>query len=318
MSVRFTKQMKFTIKLILFLTALCISAGFLNAQTISRVRKIETETQPKILQFRDVVENRLKSFGYQDTVTGKFVSADIPLSKVCPIDTNLAARRVFYDYGAIFVAEDSVRFPTKCIFPNETEVQVYQNASNPVTENIGGTQITLQKPAMDALLKARKEASRLGLSITPRGGSIAGTRSFEDTHRLWRSRFDPALNYWVKRGKISREAAANASKMGIQDQVEQVLKWEDNGYYFSTGFNKSILYSVAAPGASQHIFMLALDVKQFSNSRVRKILAENGWYQTVKSDLPHFTYLGKEESELPSLGLKAVTSGGYKFWIPIE
>lgn len=312
--------MKFTIKSILFLTVLLSGVTFLNAQTISRVRKIETtaKTKPEVLRFRDVVEKRLTTFGYQDTVTGKFVSADIPLSKVCAIDTNLAARRVFYDYGAIFVAEDDVRFPTKCIFSNEAEVRVYQNASNPVTENIGGTQITLQKPAMDALLKAINEARKKGLSITPRGGSISGKRSFEDTHRLWKSRFDPALNYWVKRKKISQQAAANARKMGIQDQVEQVLKWEDKGFYFSTGFNKSILYSVAAPGASQHIFMLALDVKQFSNRRVREILADNGWYQTVKSDLPHFTYLGKKEKDLPSLGLKAVNSGGYKFWIPNE
>lgn len=320
MSDRFNKQMKFTIKPIFFIAVLLFSFTFENAQTISRVRKVETksETKPIDLRFRDVVENRLKSFGYQDAVTGKFVSADIPLSKVCAIDTNLAARRVFYDYGAIFVAEDAVRFPTKCIFSNETEVQVYQNASNPVTENIGGTQITLQKPAMEALLKARKEARRSGLTITPRGGSISGKRSFEDTHRLWRSRFNPALNYWVRRKKISKPAAANARKMGIQDQVEQVLLWEDEGFYFSTGFNKSILYSVAAPGASQHIFMLALDVKQFNNRRVREILADNGWYQTVKSDLPHFTYLGRKESELPSLGLKAVNSGGYKFWIPNE
>ena len=312
--------MKFTIKSILLLTVFFLGVAFINAQTISRVRKIETkaDTTPKILRFRDVVEKRLESFGYQDTVTGKFVSADIPLSSVCAIDTNLAARRVFYDYGAIFVAEDAVRFPTKCIFSNEAEVQVYQNASNPVTENIGGIRITLQKPAMDALLKARREARAKGLTITPRGGAISGKRSFEDTHRLWRSRFNPALNYWVRRKKISKQAAANARKMGIQDQVEQVLKWEDKGFYFSTGFNKSILYSVAAPGASQHIFMLALDVKQFSNRRVRKILADNGWYQTVKSDLPHFTYLGKKESELPSLGLKAVNSGGYKFWIPNE
>jgi hypothetical protein len=80
--------------------------------------------------------------------------------------------------------------------------------------------------------------------------------------------------------------------------------------------DKSILYSVAAPGASQHIFMLALDVQQFGDKRVRDILADNGWFQTVVSDLPHFTFIGVSEPELPSLGLKPVTSGGQKFWIP--
>jgi hypothetical protein len=120
----------------------------------------------------------------------------------------------------------------------------------------------------------------------------------------------------MKRRRISRQDAEDAKTLPIQEQVAKVLEWEDQGFYFSTGFNKSILYSVAAPGASQHIFMLALDVTQYNNAQVREILAKHGWFQTVKSDLPHFTYLGREESDLPAHGLKAVTSGGYKFWIP--
>jgi hypothetical protein len=62
--------------------------------------------------------------------------------------------------------------------------------------------------------------------------------------------------------------------------------------------------------------MLALDVEQYSNASVRKILADHGWFQTVKSDMPHFTYLGVKESELPSLGLRPVNVDGQKFWIP--
>jgi hypothetical protein len=62
--------------------------------------------------------------------------------------------------------------------------------------------------------------------------------------------------------------------------------------------------------------MLALDIEQFANKDVRAILARHGWFQTVKSDLPHFTYLGVEELQLPSLGLQAVFVSGQKFWIP--
>ena len=62
--------------------------------------------------------------------------------------------------------------------------------------------------------------------------------------------------------------------------------------------------------------MLALDVKQFDDARVREILAKHGWFQTVSSDLPHFTYLGTDESNLPSLGLKKVESGNRTFWVP--
>jgi len=49
---------------------------------------------------------------------------------------------------------------------------------------------------------------------------------------------------------------------------------------------------------------------------VRALLAKYKWYQTVVSDLPHFTYLGVEESGLSGLGLKKVTDGGRTFWVP--
>ena len=62
--------------------------------------------------------------------------------------------------------------------------------------------------------------------------------------------------------------------------------------------------------------MLAIDVKQFADKQVREILARHGWFQTVQSDQPHFTYLGVAESELPARGLKPVEVGGQKFWIP--
>ena len=62
--------------------------------------------------------------------------------------------------------------------------------------------------------------------------------------------------------------------------------------------------------------MLALDVTEFGNPRVRAILAQHGWFQTVQSDLPHFTYLGLEEKDLPARGLRRATSGGQVFWIP--
>ena len=62
--------------------------------------------------------------------------------------------------------------------------------------------------------------------------------------------------------------------------------------------------------------MLALDVEHFADERVRRILARHGWFQTVLSDLPHFTYLGLEEKDLPARGLRSVISGKQLFWIP--
>ena len=55
---------------------------------------------------------------------------------------------------------------------------------------------------------------------------------------------------------------------------------------------------------------------EFPDARVREILAAEGWFQTVLSDLPHFTFLGLAENELPDRGLKSLRVNGQKFWIP--
>jgi hypothetical protein len=98
--------------------------------------------------------------------------------------------------------------------------------------------------------------------------------------------------------------------------VPVVLALETKGIWFAKDLSKSIIYSVAPPGTSQHLAMLAFDVKEFAERRVREILARNGWFQTVVSDLPHFTYLGVAENDLPDLGLKRVLSGEQAFWVP--
>ena len=79
---------------------------------------------------------------------------------------------------------------------------------------------------------------------------------------------------------------------------------------------KSIIYSVAPPGASQHLSMLAFDVAEFNEPQVRKIMSEHLWYQTVVSDLPHFTYLGIAEADLEGAGLPPVTHLDRIFWVP--
>src|SRR4029434_10487394 len=122
--------------------------------------------------------------------------------------------------------------------------------------------------------------------------------------------FDPALDYWLSQGRLTEEQVTRMRGLSLREQVAEVLELEKAGIYFSKDLSKSILYSIAAPGASQHIAMLAFDVNEFANSRVRAILAENGWFQTVLSDLPHFTFLGLVERELPAQGLKAVEVNG--------
>lgn len=226
------------------------------------------------------------------------------------------ARRVLEDYGAMFLSAPGVLPPPVCIFTSEDEVEQYQEEADFAAEWFGGDEIELQPAAMKALLAARAEARALRLDITPRGGAEAARRTYRDTLRLWNTRFLPALAYWNQRGRLSKEQVTRLKRLPLNDQVREVLELEEDGIFFSKDFSKSILYSIAAPGTSQHLAMLALDVEQFADERVRRILARHGWFQTVKSDLPHFTYLGLEEKELPARGLRAVVSGKQLFWIP--
>jgi hypothetical protein len=165
------------------------------------------------------------------------------------------------------------------------------------------------------LQAAIAEAESGGESITPRGADSA-RRSYAQTVELWASRVNPALTHWVGKGKISPQEADRIKSLSPTAQVAEVLRLEESGIFFSKDLSKSILYSVAAPGTSQHLSLLALDVEQFASPNVREILARHGWFQTVQSDLPHFTYLGLKETELPAKGLKAVSFNGQKFWIP--
>jgi hypothetical protein len=134
--------------------------------------------------------------------------------------------------------------------------------------------------------------------------------------RLWDTRFLPALDHWVGQGRLTAAQAERLRTLPLHDQVAEVLDLEKDEIFFSKDLSKSILYSIAAPGTSQHIAMLALDVAEFQNARVREILSKHGWFQTVLSDLPHFTFLGLKETDLPKHGLKSVGVNGQTFWIP--
>jgi hypothetical protein len=238
---------------------------------------------------------------------------NLPGNFVFPSDA--VGRRLLKEYGAVFVARGGAIPPAAVIFENERQVSKFQTSVGKSRKNIGGFEIELQKPAMQSLEKAVAEAAEKNLSITPRGEDSA-RRSYSETVELWASRVNPALAHWVEKGRISPREAGRIKALSPVLQISEVLRLEEQGIFFSKDLSKSILYSVAAPGASQHLSMLALDVNEHANARAREILAKHGWFQTVISDLPHFTYLGAAESELPSLGLKKLSGGDRDFWIP--
>jgi len=248
-------------------------------------------------------------------VTNEKFKASLPAGFKLPDDTDNVGNRVLADYGAVFVARGGAVPPPSVVFDNEYSVKEWQSSVKQERADIGGINIELQAPAMKALAEARDEAQKANLNITPRG-TDAARRTYEETVKLWESRVNPGLTHWVEQGRIQREDAAHIRGLSPHDQIPEILRLEADGIFFSTDFSKSILYSVAAPGTSQHISMLAFDVKEHDNPKVRAIMAQHGWFQTVSSDMPHFTFLGVKEDELPSLGLKETTNGGRSFWVP--
>ena len=239
----------------------------------------------------------------------------IKLENICP-PSDAVSRRILEEYGAIFVADKKVTPPPVCVFTNEEQVMKFQDDAGFEAEVIGYDEVELQPEALKKLNKAREEARKEGLDITPRDGAEAARRGYEDSVRLWNSRFEPALDYWQSQGRLTAEAVARLRSLPLSQQVGEVLELEKTGIYFSKDLSKSILYSIAAPGASQHIAMLAFDVNEFENPRVREIMAKHGWFQTVLSDLPHFTFLGLKEKDLPKHGLRSLEINGQVFWIP--
>jgi hypothetical protein len=224
--------------------------------------------------------------------------------------------RILNEYGSVFIADESVVPPPVCMFTSAQQVNDFQKGIFKAGEEINGTRIELQTYAMQQFLKAREKALKKDLDITPRGGFEAARRSFEDTLRLWKSRFEPACEHWLKEGRLTAAQVENLKSLPIKEQVAEVLELEKQGIYFNTRFDNSILYSVAAPGTSQHLSMLALDVKEFADERVRKILAKYGWFRTVQNDTPHFTFLGHKRKHLKKMGLKKVETDEGEFWIP--
>lgn len=309
-----------------------ICQGFVGSIGSQSAHSQQTSESPTII---DYLNRRLSEVRKQVQLDGQKFDAKLNMEALCPIYARDAALqyvagKVLMEYGAVFVGDNnvflnfellsnnnSVRLVSQCIFFDDAGVRGYQSRVKTRREIMGGSTIELEEDAMTALMEARKQAATKGLNITPRGGSIAARRSYADTQRLWDSRFYSGLRHWAGK-KISQREVAEVKLLNTIEQAARILEWEEKRKaFFSTDFTKSILYSVASPGTSQHLFMLAIDIDQFYRKEVRSILASQGWYQTVKSDLPHFTYLGiKEKSELTKRGLKSEEVGGYEFWTP--
>ncbi len=240
-------------------------------------------------------------------------TANLPVKFEMPSDS--VGQKLLKEYGSVFVARGGATPPNKVVFRDESEVLALQSTLKTERESIGGFQMELQAAAMAALKNAIKEAEKNNLRITPRAAD-SSRRTYGETVGLWESRVEPALKHWVGKGRMKQADADRIKTMPPFEQVSEVLKLEETGIYFAKDLSKSIIYSVAPPGTSQHLSMLAFDVNEHENQEIRRILSNHGWYQTVASDLPHFTFLGVAENALPDLGLKRMVQADRVFWVP--
>jgi len=262
----------------------------------------------------DLVQYSSTSLNPKTRIARTAFEKNLPGELPLPSPENVVLSRILKDYGAVFVARAGAVLPPKIMFESQEDCAIWQEQVPKQQANFG-VNIELQKPAMQALLDARREANANGFNFTARG-TWAGKRDYKDTVKIWLSRLNPGLNYWVQRKKLSAADAERIRSLKPAAQVEEILRLEERGIYFSKDFSKSVVYSATPPGCSQHLSLLAVDINENSNKAVRSVLAKHGWFQTVVSDSPHFTFLGVAETELPSLGLRKVIKDNRSYWIP--
>lgn len=179
-------------------------------------------------------------------------------------------------YGAVFVNPDiGIKLPPKDIFANEQETQEFQ-ATLTMGHVDGTNDCYLQKSAADALNKARIQQQ---IPLKSGYGSGDCTRTFNTNLKFWNKYANNEVLAKVQLGKETK-----------------------------------ILGLVAPPGTSQHIWGLAIDLR-VGNKEQRKALNQNGWFQTVENDVPHWTYVGLSEENLPLFGFKKQPIRGITYWI---
>ena len=179
-------------------------------------------------------------------------------------------------YGAAFVNPDTqIKLPVKDIFANEQETQEFQ-ATLTMGHVDGTNDCYLQKAAAEALSKAR---SLQKIPLKSGYGTGDCTRTFATNLKFWQKYANNQILARVRQGKETK-----------------------------------ILGLVAPPGTSQHLWGLAIDLR-VSSKEQRKALNQNGWFQTVQNDVPHWTYVGLSEENLPLFGFKKQVVQGITYWI---
>ncbi|MDB9491065.1 D-alanyl-D-alanine carboxypeptidase family protein [Dolichospermum circinale CS-534/05] len=177
-------------------------------------------------------------------------------------------------YGTVFINQDSEIKLPEKVIL-DNEIETQSFQDQISIELVNGTEeCYLQKRAAAALNKA-KELENISLKSGYAGDCL---RNFATNLRFW--------NKYANRETLTQVKAGKETK---------------------------ILGLVAPPGTSQHLWGLAIDLQILTPAQ-KQILNENGWFQTVVNDLPHWTYLGWREEDLPKFGLQQKIIQGIKYW----
>lgn len=183
---------------------------------------------------------------------------------------------VLQEYGGIFATTDpQIQLPSKVAFDTAKETKAFQETLNLARVNASHNCL-LQAPAA-ASFNAILPTTRIRLKSG--NGASDCLRNFETTREFW-------------------------YKYSNEKTLQQIRQ----------GQPKSIMRVVAPPGSSQHLWGLAIDLGRL-NPRQTQILNQNGWFQTVKGDQPHWTYLGMSMEELIQLGFKKQVIGRNTYWL---
>lgn len=179
-------------------------------------------------------------------------------------------------YGTAFINQNKIaKLPPTVLLNNDEETQAFQDSLTMVKVE-GTNDCYLQAIAAAALNQAREEEN---IPLKSGYGSGDCTRTYATNLRFW-------------------------YKYASQNTLDQVRE----------GKETAILSIVAPPGTSQHLWGLAIDLR-ISNQKQRQTLNEYGWFQTVVNDVPHWTYLGVIESDLPNFGLINKVEKGISYWV---
>lgn len=179
-------------------------------------------------------------------------------------------------YGSAFLNQKpEIKLPQKVVFNNEQETKQFQSTLT-MGKVKGTSNCYLQKSAVDALNLAK---SQVQIPFKSGYGASDCTRSFATNLRFWQ-------------------------KYANNNTLEQVRQ----------GKETKILGVVAPPGASQHLWGLAVDLR-VSNEAQKQALNQNGWYRTVEYDVPHWTYVGLAPEKLAEFGFQNKVVEGINYWV---